>query len=139
MYKILLFFVGCLTLLNSCDLFRPVERPSKHDVLLFGSFIKEVDNSYHLFSRAQENCNNGVSYAENAPYIDTLTVEGKLYRHVFFVQVIPAKLDKNYKNLENLVPCVLRDIYVDGDTLRKEITGFGTRKFLVAENVVGLQ
>lgn len=133
---VLLFFLSISIMISGCEY--PVYKLPKHDVSMFGSYIKEVGNSYHLFSRAQENCNNGTTYAENAPFIDTLTVDGKMYRHVFFVQVIPKNLDKKAKNLDNLIPCVLRDIMAN-DSVRKEMPGFGRRKFLVIEDVVGFQ
>ena len=103
---------------------------------MFGYYIKEVCNPYHLLSREQKNCNNGVSYAENAPFINSLTVDGKVYRYVFFVQVIPKNPHKNVKKIDNLLPCVHRSIMAN-DSLRKEMQVFGVRKFLVIENVVG--
>jgi hypothetical protein len=134
-----IFFCLIVVFLSGCNLFPEkigkVGRGPKHDVSMFGSYIKEVGNSYHLFSIGQQ-CDNPV-YPEGTPYVDTLTVDGKLYRQVFFVQVIPKNLDKNAKNLENLVPCVLRDIMAN-DSVRKEMPGFGNRRFLVIEKVVGL-
>lgn len=134
MKKLLLIFLS--PLLSGCGGFGLGETPGpKYDIKLFGSYIKEVGNSYHLFSIGQQ-CDNPV-YPEGTPYIDTLTIDDKLYRQVFFVQVIPKKLHKTAKNLDNLIPCVLREIMVKGDTARKQMPGYGERKFLVVENVVG--
>jgi hypothetical protein len=134
MKKIVLLFVLSISIMISgCY---PVYKLPKHDVSMFGSYIKEVGNLYHLFSRGQQ-CDNPV-YPEGTPYIDSLTVDEKIYRGVFFVQVIPDNLHKNAKNLDNLIPCVLRDIMAN-DSVRKEMPGFGSRKFLVVEKVVGFQ
>lgn len=133
--KQLSFFV-ILFLLSACKLFPEkigkISIPPKHDVLTFGSYIKQVDNNYHIFSKHQ--CGDG--YLESS-FPDTLTVNGKLYRQVFFVHIIPSKLDKDFRNLD-IVQCSLREIYSKGDTLRKSVAGFGNRQFLVVENVVGV-
>lgn len=110
------------------------EVPPKHNVRVFGSYIKETRNDLHLFSKFQQ-CE--VSQ-EEIPYQDTLSVDGKLYYKVFFVEIIPKKLHKDFKNL-GMVPCSLRDIYSKRDTVRKQVPGFGERKFLVVEDVVGVQ
>ena len=54
------------------------------------------------------------------------------------MKIIPKELDKDFKDL-GMTPCSLRDIYSRADTVRKQVPGFGDRKFLVVENVVGIR
>jgi hypothetical protein len=132
-----IFFCLAVVFLSGCDLFPgkigKVSISPKSDITTRGSYILSTGNEYHLFSKIY--CND--PYPENV-FIDTLTVEGKLYQQVFFVRIIPENLDKDFKNL-NMTPCSLREIYSKGDTIRKQMPGFSERKFLVVENVVGVK
>lgn len=119
-----------ITILSGCG----AEVGPKYNVLAFGSFIKETDNDFYLFSKFQQ-CEDS---PEGIPYQDTLSVDGKLYYQVFFVKIIPKKLHKDFRNL-GMVPCSLREIYSKGDTIRNQVPGFGERKFLVVDNVVGVR
>jgi len=120
----------------SCKLFPEsigkVDKSPKHKVRLNGTFIREVNEGYWLFSKLS--CDN-----KPEVYKDTLTLDGTVYHQVFFAKIIPEKLDKDYKNLD-LAPCSPSiDVYAKNDTLRKQVPGFGDREFLVMENVVGVQ
>lgn len=106
----------------------------KYKVLMYGSHIKETGNDLHIFSRTLP-CDD---LPQGITYQDTLSVDGKLYNQVFFVRIIPKKLHKNYRNLD-LELCEMRNIFSKEDTVRKQVPGFGERKFLVVENVVGVQ
>jgi hypothetical protein len=134
MKKIILLFA--LAVLSSCSLFPEriglVSVSPKSDVTSRGVYIMSTGNDYHLFSKIY--CD--APYPDNL-FIDTLMVEDKLHQQVFFVRIIPKNLDKDFKNL-NMTPCSFREIYSKGDTVRKPMPGFGDRKFLVVENVVGV-
>lgn len=127
MKKLLVYF--SIMLLSSCG----AEVGPKYNVLAFGSFIKEVGNDFYLFSKYE--CDPVFA---NPLYLDTLSVDSKLHHGVFFVKIIPQKLHKNFRNLD-MVQCSLREIYSRGDTLRKQVPGFGERDFLVVDNVVGVR
>lgn len=132
-----LFIYLLLILFSGCNLFPGkiygIDKSPSHDIRTFGSYIKEINEDYHIFSKIE--CGDG--YIQSS-FPDTLTVNGKLYRKVFFVHIIPSKLDKDFRNL-NIVQCSLREIFSKGDTLRKSVPGFGNRKFLVVDNVVGVK
>ena len=107
--------------------------PPKHDVSIFGYYIKEMGNDIHLFSKYNQ-C-DGAHQGE--AYRDTLSVDGKLYDQVFFAKIIPNKLHKDFKNL-GMKPCSSRQIYSRADSVRKKMPGFGERRFLMVENVTGV-
>lgn len=122
--------------LCGCNLFPgsigKVSTPPKHKITVNGTFIKELEDNYSLFSKLL--CSTSPEV-----YKDTLTVDGVVYYHVFFVKIIPDKLDKNYNNL-NFAPCSPSiEIYSKTDTVRKQVPGFGERKFLVVDDVVGIE
>ena len=130
------FFCFAILFLTSCELFPEkiglVSRSPKSDVTIRGSYIKELAGDYHIFSKRY--CDG--TYLETAA-IDTLTIDNQLYHQVYFVKIIPKNLKKDFRNL-NMTPCDVREIYAKGDTLRKQMPGYGDRKFLVVENVVGV-
>lgn len=132
-----MLFCFSIVFLSGCDLFPEsigkAARQPKHDYDIFGAYIAEAGNSFHIFTRY--GCDSALP--ETMPYMDTLTVDETLYHRVFFVKIVPEQLYKNYKNLD-METCSHRKIYAKGDSLRKQVPGFGERKFLVMTNVTGV-
>lgn len=102
MKKILIYL--SIMALSGCD--GNVLKVPKYDVNILGSYIKKTSDNLYLFSMIQQ-CDD---FSEIASYSDTLSVDGRVYHHVFFVKIVPEKLYKNLKNL-SMVPCSLRQIY----------------------------
>lgn len=130
MKKILIYF--SIMALSGCD-GNALKLP-KYDVNILGYYIKKTSDDLYLFSRIQQ-CDD---LSEIAWHIDTLTVDGRVYHHVFFAKIVPEKLYGNLKNID-VELCESRQIISNGDTLRKQVPGYGNRQFLVVEDVVGVQ
>jgi|GEM_PF-1469499 len=135
MKKLLFCFLSLF--LSACDLFpesvgKAAKQP-KHDYDISGAYVAEAGNSFHIFTRY--GCD--AALPETRPYEDTLTVDGTLYHRVIFVKIVPEQLQKNYKNLD-METCSHRKIYAKGDSVRKQVPGFGERRFLMVENVTGV-
>lgn len=99
-----------------------------------GTFIKKEADDYYLFSKLL--CN---SVKPPQVYHDTLTVNGELYHQVFFAKIISKNLDKDYRNMNFTFCAGTNYIYSKGDSVRKEIPGYGSRKFKVLEDMVGVE
>lgn len=106
----------------------------KSKISIFGSFVKKVGNDYYLFSKYQQ-CDE---IRVLSSYSDSLTVDGRLYNQVYFVKIIPKNLHKDWNSLD-MAPCSLRDVYARKDSSRQKVPGFGERKFLLIEDVVGVR
>lgn len=122
--------------LYSCSLFPgsigKVSTPPKHKITVNGTFIRGLGDNYYLFSKL---------LCDTRPEVprDTLTVDGVVYHQVFFAKIISKNLDKDFNTL-NFTPCSPSiEIYSKADTVRKQVPGFGERKFLVVEDVVGVE
>lgn len=131
MEKKILFLMAAL-FLTGCDLFRKIDRSPRHKTGMHGTFIGEGGNNYYLFTRLR--CDSVPPEVGR----DTLTLNGRLYYHVFVAEIIRSKLDKDFRDMD-FSPCGnAHEIYAKGDTVRKQVPGFGQREFLVVENVVGV-
>lgn len=105
----------------------------KHDINTTALFLEEGQDKYYLFSGMDGHIKEYFNKEE-----DTITVNDTLYRYVFFAKIVREKLNKRYNNVPDY-PLGQKQLFIKGGLVRKQVPGYGSREFLVAEDVVGVQ
>ena len=119
-------------LLIGCAGFGLDQNLPKRDMTVTGFYLKESQDQYYMIQKS------GGRNIELFTESDTITINGKLYTHIFFAKLDPKNFRNGYDHLDyNFGYRVV--MFVRGDFERKKVPGEGPKEYLVLENVVGIE
>lgn len=119
-------------MLISCD---KAEKPPKHDLTVFGYYLKEAQDKYYLIQCSSIQGGLGKEIFSEG---DSISIDGQIYHDILFAKIDQANLkeDFNYINYNFNRSVVL---WVNGSFERKQVPGEGLREYLVLDNIVGIE
>lgn len=122
--------------LGGCDKLGFGEKSPKHDVAVFGNFLKDGENNnYYLIQCSKV---SGGIFSEIFTEEDTISIGGQKYSNVIFARIEAENLKKDFNYINYAFQNEIR-IWALGKFERKQIPGEESREFLVLENVIGIQ